>query len=185
MERDKRERKNIQNNLNPLTLMTISYNGDGDVKKERRERTSLSSLGSTFICSRSLHVMMFTHMPCKFLLQVPIMTQKIKKENLFLKAWTILTFINFSCKGDGDQTKGEGREGEQAWALNFDLYLLKIDNYDVTISHKCHCDVERKKEGKKYERREIWESETCQASSSPLDSCRVYKVCLFFVSIVT
>jgi hypothetical protein len=66
--------------------MTMSYNGDGDVKKERRERTSLNLLGSTFICSRSLHVMMFTHIPCKFILQVPIMTQKIKKENLFLKA---------------------------------------------------------------------------------------------------
>jgi len=75
MEREERK-KNIQNNLNPLTLMTIFYNGDGDEKKERRERTSLSSLGSTFTCSRFLHAMMVSHRPCKFLLQVPIMTQK-------------------------------------------------------------------------------------------------------------
>ncbi len=185
MERGKRERKSLQNNLNPLTLMTIPYNGDDDVKKERRKRTSLSSLGSTFTCSKSLHVMMFTHMPCKFLLQVPIMTQKIKRENLFLKAWAILTFINFSCKGDGDQKKGEGREGEQAWALDFDLYLLNLIIVMWPFPTSVNCDGERKKEGKKDERREIWKSETCQASSSPLNSCRVYKTCLFFVSIVT
>jgi hypothetical protein len=86
MERERRERKNIQNNLNPLIFMTISYNADGDEKKEMRETTSLSLLGSTSICSRFLHAMMVIYRPCKFFLQMPIMTQTKDRDRVFLKA---------------------------------------------------------------------------------------------------
>jgi hypothetical protein len=92
MEGERRERKNVQNNLNPLTFMTISYNGDGDEKKEKRGRTNLSSPGSTFTCSRFLHEMMVTHRPCKFLLQVPIMTKRKKKGDYVLESLRPLNF---------------------------------------------------------------------------------------------